>query len=239
MHPGKTIDKAAGQGAAEAAEGGVAADKPAAPRSGRPPALTPEDRRSALLVAADRVFERDGFSGATMEGIAAEAGMSKRTLYRFFPDKLSALEALLGAHDHRPPLQPYGYRPGEDPRPEIRRTLIALVTFLLQPKQIGLMRLVIAEANRHPEISESFDRLEFSSVMERMTGRFERLRADGAISGDDPVELVRMMLGAIMGPRQISALARHPAPPPDIEEITRRTDRVIEVFAPSLGLPPA
>lgn len=45
-----------------------------------------EDRRRALLDAADRVIRRDGPS-ASMDVIAAEAGISKPILYRHFGDK--------------------------------------------------------------------------------------------------------------------------------------------------------
>ena len=44
------------------------------------------DRR-ALLEAAERVFARDGFAGASMRGIAAEAGISVGGVYQFFPGK--------------------------------------------------------------------------------------------------------------------------------------------------------
>jgi TetR/AcrR family transcriptional repressor of mexJK operon len=50
-------------------------------------------KRAAILDAAVRMFTRLGFEGASMDQIAAEAGVSKLTVYSHFGDK----EALFGA----------------------------------------------------------------------------------------------------------------------------------------------
>jgi len=48
-----------------------------------------------LLVAADKVFRRDGFHGASVEAIAAEAGYTKGAFYGNFADKEEAFLILL------------------------------------------------------------------------------------------------------------------------------------------------
>ena len=40
-----------------------------------------------VLEGARTVFLRDGYSGASVDDIATEAGVSKATLYSYFPDK--------------------------------------------------------------------------------------------------------------------------------------------------------
>jgi TetR/AcrR family transcriptional repressor of mexJK operon len=57
---------------------------------GRPKDL---GKRAAILVAARRMFLGHGFDGASMDQIAAEAGVSKLTVYSHFGDK----EALFAA----------------------------------------------------------------------------------------------------------------------------------------------
>src|SRR5690606_41925100 len=59
------------------------------PGPGRPKDLA---KRAAILDAAARMFTRFGFEGASMDQIAAEAGVSKLTVYSHFGDK----EALFG-----------------------------------------------------------------------------------------------------------------------------------------------
>ncbi|WP_425603523.1 TetR/AcrR family transcriptional regulator [Luteimonas rhizosphaericola] len=61
----------------------------ATPGPGRPKDLA---KRAAILDAAARMFTQHGFEGASMDQIAAEAGVSKLTVYSHFGDK----EALFG-----------------------------------------------------------------------------------------------------------------------------------------------
>ncbi|MGW1149090.1 TetR/AcrR family transcriptional regulator, partial [Streptomyces sp. NPDC002454] len=56
-----------------------------------------ERRRYELLEAADRVVLRDG-PGASMNAIAAEAGITKPILYRHFGDKGGLYAALAERH---------------------------------------------------------------------------------------------------------------------------------------------
>ncbi|MFC5723456.1 TetR family transcriptional regulator [Streptomyces gamaensis] len=56
-----------------------------------------ERRRKELLEAADRVVLRDG-PGASMNAIAAEAGITKPILYRHFGDKGGLYRALAARH---------------------------------------------------------------------------------------------------------------------------------------------
>lgn len=55
----------------------------------------PLDTRSRILEAARRVFARQGYAGATLDAIAADAGLTKGALYWHFPSKIDLFLALL------------------------------------------------------------------------------------------------------------------------------------------------
>lgn len=76
-------------------------------------------KRAAILVAARELFLRDGFERTSMDAVAAQANVSKRTVYDYFGDKerlrsdvmdaagatlMQSLHAALSAHlsDDRP-----------------------------------------------------------------------------------------------------------------------------------------
>jgi len=68
------------------------APKPSAP--GRPKDLS---KRAAILEAAKRMFTAHGFEGVSMDQIAAEAGVSKLTVYSHFGDKEALFSAAITA----------------------------------------------------------------------------------------------------------------------------------------------
>jgi AcrR family transcriptional regulator len=74
------------------------ADPPAAGGSPKPPEqLSERGRRTreALIAAARRVFERDGFIDARITDIAEEAGAAHGTFYTYFDSKEAALRAVI------------------------------------------------------------------------------------------------------------------------------------------------
>lgn len=50
-----------------------------------------ERARRAILKAAGELLERDGFSAVTVEAISARAGVSKATVYRWWPNKAAVV----------------------------------------------------------------------------------------------------------------------------------------------------
>lgn len=64
---------------------------------GRSVARDHEEKRAAILKGAARVFARDGVAGASMAGVAAEAGVSKGVLYHYWDGKDALLFDVLDA----------------------------------------------------------------------------------------------------------------------------------------------
>ncbi|MBS0194206.1 MAG: TetR/AcrR family transcriptional regulator [Proteobacteria bacterium] len=116
-----------------------------APRAGPGRPKDPEKRR-AVMAAAKRLFLLHGFDGISIEAIAAEAGVSKLTVYSHFGDK----EALFGATIHakcEEMLPPALFKVA--PKGSLRRQLetIARAFFALvtSPEAIGMQRLMGAQ----------------------------------------------------------------------------------------------
>jgi AcrR family transcriptional regulator len=60
-----------------------------------------ERRRHALIEEAIRAFGREGYAGASLDGIATAVGIRKQTLLYYFPTKEALLEACLRAAGER------------------------------------------------------------------------------------------------------------------------------------------
>lgn len=61
------------------------------------PYLRAVDRRQQLLEAVGRLFDRSGFGGIAMAGVAAEAGVSRQLVYDHFDDLGTLYEAFVAA----------------------------------------------------------------------------------------------------------------------------------------------
>jgi AcrR family transcriptional regulator len=70
----------------------------------------PVDRISEIIRAAARIFARFGYRQAQMEDIASEAGVSKATLYLYFPGKLQLFHYIL---EHGTPADGVSVSPGD------------------------------------------------------------------------------------------------------------------------------
>lgn len=110
------------------------------------PYLRPPERRQQLLAAAGRVLARDGAAKITMRDIAAEAGITRQSLYTHFPNLESVIEAY--AIDAFVTVLDAGGMGrdvlGTDPADE--GVSMLEVTLELRPEQRELMRLVHARA---------------------------------------------------------------------------------------------
>ncbi|QDL91992.1 TetR/AcrR family transcriptional regulator [Paroceanicella profunda] len=59
------------------------------------------DTETRLIQAAERLFDRHGFTATGMDRLTAAAGMSSRTLYKHAGSKAALLTAVLAARDRR------------------------------------------------------------------------------------------------------------------------------------------
>ena len=55
------------------------------------------ERRTGILAAAERVFDASGYAATTMETVAAEAGISKGSIYNYFTSKHDLFQQVFAA----------------------------------------------------------------------------------------------------------------------------------------------
>lgn len=125
-----------------------------AARGGRPTAAGSAARTERILAAATVRLLRDGFAALSLEAVAAECGVSKRTLYARFPGR----EALTLAIVRR---LVAGWQPGFGALLTGRlpaaleaaaRRILAVAT---TPEAMALRRLLVAEGARFPALAEA------------------------------------------------------------------------------------
>jgi len=124
-------------------------------RPGRPrgPRRDPDERRAELLDAAERAIRRIG-PHASMDELAAEAGITKPILYSHFGDKaglVTALSERVAARMNRAILRELSAH--RSPREVVRSTIAAFCTFIEDEPE--LYRFLVQSAMYRPSRASS------------------------------------------------------------------------------------
>ncbi|MCB1398851.1 MAG: TetR/AcrR family transcriptional regulator [Rhodobacteraceae bacterium] len=110
-----------------------------------------------VLDGARTVFLRDGFEGASVDDIARESGVSKATLYSYFPDKrlmfmeVARLECRRQADEA---IETIDF--GQPPAVVLSIAARQIMEFMLSDIGQGVYRLIVAEGERFPELARAF-----------------------------------------------------------------------------------
>lgn len=153
-------------------------------------------KRESVLVAATKLFLEDGYDRTSLARIAQQAGVSRATLFKQFPTKAALFEATVLAAGSSPAPEPVDV-PSEDFYTGLVTLGRAYVELLNRPEMTALMRTVIAESPRFPELRErTFD---FGTLpVLTALGRYLRdAHAAGVAVIDDPEMASAQFLGMI------------------------------------------
>ncbi|MCM2417494.1 MULTISPECIES: TetR family transcriptional regulator [Streptomyces] len=157
-----------------------------------------ERRRKELLEAADRVVLRDG-PEASMNAIAAEAGITKPILYRHFGDKSGLYRALAQRHtDALLASLRAALDSGNDRRDRVEATLHAYLAAIETRPQVYRFLMHPAEAPGDGE--KGFDGgRHSSSLLRRMGEDLAEVIAERLDLGPQSQELARVWGHGIVG----------------------------------------
>jgi TetR/AcrR family transcriptional regulator, mexJK operon transcriptional repressor len=114
-------------------------------------------KRQAILAAARDLFLGNGYEGSSMDAIAAEAGVSKLTLYSHFKDKEALFAAAVKATcETQLPGTLFKLREDCSIRQVLLEIGCAFHELVISPESIGLHRLMVAMATQNPALSRMF-----------------------------------------------------------------------------------
>lgn len=139
-----------------------------------------------VLEGARRVFMADGFEGASVDDIARAAGVSKATLYSYFPDKRLLFVEVARTACAR--MADETVERIDDCKP-VREVLTfvarELATFLTSPFGLQIFRVCVAESDRFPELGRAFYENGPKLGRDRLQDYLQIAVADGQLVIDD------------------------------------------------------
>jgi AcrR family transcriptional regulator len=176
------------------------------PRAGRPTREQAEARHEELLDRALDHFLDKGFELATIEAIAADVGMTKRTVYSRYADKASLFRAAVHRAIERYRIEPEQIRATETT--DLEQTLVNIamlrIELVASPRGLKLQRIINTESYRFPGIFTETYEIGALPTIEFLAELLERETAAGRLAIDKPMMAANLFMSMVVsGPVRI------------------------------------
>jgi AcrR family transcriptional regulator len=177
-----------------------------------------EASRRATLDAALELCTEQGYAQVTVEGIAARAGVSKKTVYRWWPSKAAVVleaahEAALGATD---------FPDTGDLAADLRTQLSGVVDVLTGRQTRSAFIGVLTAAQHDPDLAQRLHEQWISPRIEQFRHRLRSAQARGDLPPDADFDLIMDLLYGPIFHRLVVQL-----PLPDPAYLGRVVDAVV------------
>lgn len=202
-------------------------------KSARMCALEQSPKRRQILAGAREVFSEMGFERASVDQVAARAGVSKATVYNHFLDKKTLFVACFSeeADALRDSVRCKLLR--SEPAGEVASSLQAvgehLLSLFLEPAIVALYRNTAAEVERFPELGRMLFERGPAAMQAAVTEYLRRWHDAGALTIDDPhtaaVQFLVLCRGDLACRSQFGVL-----PDPLAPAIAATVERAVAVF---------
>jgi TetR/AcrR family transcriptional regulator, mexJK operon transcriptional repressor len=139
-----------------------------------------------VLLGAREVFLTDGFEGASVDEIARRAGVSKATLYSYFPDKRLLFMEVAKAECVRQADRAVDTIDLAAPvRTVLTEAARHMLGFITSDFGLRIFRICVAESERFPTLGAEFYESGPALVRERLVGFLQMAEARGELSIGD------------------------------------------------------
>jgi TetR/AcrR family transcriptional repressor of mexJK operon len=200
-----------------------------------------ERRRQAIIKAATEVFVQHGYLGATTDEVAARASVSKQTLYKHFADKQHLfaeviLDTTVRVVDGLSDAVTGTLQDTRDVRQALRNLADGFQRGLLQPDVLRLRRLVIAEADRFPEVGQAWFDRGFDRALVIVGEAMRSLADQGLLHHlDDPTLAAYQFAGLVMYQPMNHVMFAGTGAPAPADKLNRIADAAVDMFLATYG----
>lgn len=196
-----------------------------------------EGRRQQIIDGALQVFASKGFEKATNKDIAAASGIgSPGLIYHYFKDKSDLFRQVV---EQRLPVLQLLTNSEEimTKPPQGALTLFGMVFLKVaeNPTSIALMKLLLGEAARQPEVAEMFNTIGPSRSFAFLTRYLAKQMSAGVLKPMNPGAAARCFIGPLV----VYLLTRTIFPQPDTQQLSSEmmVTTAVEVFLRGMQMP--
>ncbi len=189
-------------------------------RAGRPTREQAEARHGELLDTALDHFLDKGYEPATIEAIAAQVGMTKRTVYARYPDKAALFRAAVHRAIERYTIPQDRIDATEcgDLEQTLHNIARLRIDLVASPQGLKLQRIINTESYRFPEIFTEVYEIGALPTIRFLASLLRRESEAGTLAIADPAQAAVVFMSMVVsGPARI-IVAGVPLPPEEIDE---------------------
>ncbi len=193
----------------------------------------PDPLKDEAIIAAASMLFRDRGYNASIDDIAAAAGVSKQTVYVRYPSK----EELFSEVVRQTADQLVGPLLAADadkaPRTVLTEFGVQYCEVLFDPDRVAMMRLMIGQAAQFPDLARRYFEGGAFYVRSLLAQYLERQNVRGRISVEEPHDAASQFLGLIKGSDHLALLLG--VEPPALTS-TERAAKAVEIFMKIYGV---
>lgn len=192
-------------------------------------------KRERILEAARAVLLGQGYQAASMDAIAEQAGVSKATVYGHFGRKEDLFAAVIErrVESLRPVLDRLN-QPTEDMRADLTAFASLFQRVILVGESFRWNLLVMAEAERHPQIARRMFQHGPATVLAAVETYCAAQAQAGRLVVDDPLAAAEHFMGLVIGMEMVRVLLAS-QPQRTQAEIEARAERAVTAFLRAYG----
>jgi AcrR family transcriptional regulator len=172
-----------------------------------------EATRQAILDAAQRLFEQNGYGATSMPDIAKDAGVALKTIYLYVDSKPGLVRALwearLAGDEAAVPVLERGWfrEVSDEPDPERKLRLVAAQGRRVKTKSGSLLEMIRTAASSDPEIAKLWEAIE-AKLLRVQQSIIEQLHASGSLAPSLDIATATDILWTLNHPAQWQLLVR-------------------------------
>ncbi len=202
------------------------------PRRGRRP---DPDRSRRILETARKHFYAHGFERAHVDAIAADAGVSKMTVYSHFASKEGLFEAVIGARTAGVVAARSGQASRDPRQPDaaLRAIGAQFLALTRDDHTLGQFRTLYAAAAAQPEACAAFHRQGADRLIGELAAYLRAAHAAGTLRVPQPRLAADLFLAMFLGDGHIRGLLRLPMP--DARQDKALLREAVRVFMAAYG----
>jgi TetR/AcrR family transcriptional repressor of mexJK operon len=165
------------------------------------------EKRAAILAAASQLFLELGFERATVDRIAAAAGVSKLTVYSHFADKEGLFVALIGCKcDEHFEAREFVELAPLGAREALRRIATSFLNLMFHPDVIALHRVLMTSASAETHMNEVFWKAGPAPTLAALERLLQRFDADGVLHVERPARAADQFFSMLKGSEHLRVL---------------------------------